>query len=83
MQERIGRQLSQDRKYDGCGEVEEIPFPYSGSFGWPNNQINRKQIEKRKSNLISCTGAPQIHERDPTYMRDSELEMGIEVYKTF
>lgn len=66
------------------GKGENSPFPSLVLIGWLDNQINRRQIDKRKSNLIACTWDPHIHERirDFTYMRDSEIKRGNEVYKT-
>lgn len=58
---------------------------YMGLFGWLNNQINMRQTDKRKSNLISYAWEPHIHQRirDPAYMRVSETERENEVYVTF
>lgn len=67
-----------------CGKGEKFPFPSSGSFGWKNNQISRRKIDKRKSNLIPCVGEPQ-HMREtetPTCMRGLMMESGLEVCKT-
>lgn len=46
-----------------CGEREKRPLPSSGSFGLLNNQINMRQIGKRKSNLILCPWEPHVYER--------------------
>lgn len=47
-------------------------FLSSGSFWWQNHQINKREIDKRKSNLISRAWKPHVRIREMTYMRCSE-----------
>lgn len=54
----------------------KCPFLSSSSFGWPNNQTNRRQINKRKSNLILCSWEPTARESEAQRTRDADRQEG-------
>lgn len=54
--------------------LQKFPFPSSGSLVWLNNQVNRRQTDKRKSNwVLGAQELPPIHTRGN--QRHSELGM--------
>lgn len=59
---------------EGVGEERNSPFPILSL--WAGGKMNKRQIDKRKSSLISCAQEPYIHER----FRDRK---GQWVYKAF
>ena len=77
-------------KVSDTKEGKQFAFPSLVLFGWLNNQIDRRQINKRESNLVLCTWEPpprnsqrpHICERLRTgrgteaYTRHSELRAG-------
>lgn len=40
--------------YGYCGEGEEFPFSPLVLFGWPNNQINRRQADSSWRKIFSA-----------------------------
>lgn len=53
----------------------------SPSFGWLNNQVNMRQIDKRKIKFNFYVWEPHIYERvrDTAYMNGSETERENEI----
>lgn len=47
---------------DKTGSVTSVGKGKRSLSLWMNNHINRRQIDKRKLNLISCAQEPHIHE---------------------
>lgn len=68
------------------GEEQTFLYPH-GASGWSNNQIDMRQMSKRKQPHLICSYGwePWVHKGiwDPTCKRVSEIERGTEGYKTF
>lgn len=55
-------------------------FPQNSS-GWPNNQLDMRQISKRKLPNLIHAYVWELRVRDPVCTRGSEIQRGIKAYK--